>query len=61
MVDYASRPLKPHKKNYPTHDLELAAIVFALKFGDIICMERSVSSTLIIRVLSIFPHSESLT
>ncbi|KAG8482995.1 hypothetical protein CXB51_021864 [Gossypium anomalum] len=23
--------LKPHEKNYPTHDLELAAIVFALK------------------------------
>ncbi|XP_070668888.1 uncharacterized protein [Malus domestica] len=23
--------LKPHEKNYPTHDLELAAIIFALK------------------------------
>ena len=23
--------MKPHEKNYPTHDLELAAIVFALK------------------------------
>ena len=31
MVEYASRQLKPHEKNYPTHDLELAAIVFALK------------------------------
>ena len=31
MVAYASRKLKPHEKNYPTHDLELAAIVFALK------------------------------
>jgi len=30
-VAYASRQLKPHEKNYPTHDLELAAIVFALK------------------------------
>ncbi|KAA3487724.1 integrase [Gossypium australe] len=28
---YASRQLKPHERNYPTHDLELAAIVFALK------------------------------
>ena len=28
---YASRQLKSHEKNYPTHDLELAAIVFALK------------------------------
>ncbi|KAK5819228.1 hypothetical protein PVK06_024200 [Gossypium arboreum] len=31
VVPYASRQLKPHEKNYPTHDLELAAIVFALK------------------------------
>ncbi|XP_074376979.1 uncharacterized protein LOC141718495 [Apium graveolens] len=28
---YASRQLKPHEQKYPTHDLELAAIVFALK------------------------------
>ena len=28
---YASRQLKLHEKNYPTHDFELAAIVFALK------------------------------
>ncbi|KAA3480885.1 DNA/RNA polymerases superfamily protein [Gossypium australe] len=31
VVAYVSRQLKPHEKNYPTHDLELAAIVFALK------------------------------
>ena len=31
VVVYASRQLKPHEKNYPMHDLELAAIVFALK------------------------------
>ena len=31
VVAYALRQLKPHEKNYPTHDLELAAIVFALK------------------------------
>ena len=30
VVSYASRQLKPHERNYPTHDLELAAIVFAL-------------------------------
>ena len=30
-VVYASRQLKAHEKNYPTHDLELAVIVFALK------------------------------
>jgi hypothetical protein len=31
VVAYASRQLKPHEQNYPTHDLELAAIIFALK------------------------------
>jgi hypothetical protein len=30
-IAYASRLLKPHERNYPTHDLELAAIVHALK------------------------------
>jgi len=31
VVDYASRQLKPHELNYPTHDLELAVVIFALK------------------------------
>ena len=31
VVAYGSRQLKPHEKNYPTHDLELAAVIFALK------------------------------
>ena len=31
VITYASRQLKTHEKNYPTHDLELAAVVFALK------------------------------
>ncbi|KAG8478748.1 hypothetical protein CXB51_028645 [Gossypium anomalum] len=31
VVAYASRQLKLHKVNYPTHDLELEAVVFALK------------------------------
>nr|GEX08939.1 putative reverse transcriptase domain-containing protein [Tanacetum cinerariifolium] len=30
-IAYASRQLKPYEVNYPTHDLELAAVVFALK------------------------------
>ena len=30
VVAYASRQLKNHEQNYPTHDLELTAIVFAL-------------------------------
>ena len=31
VIAYASRQLKKHKTNYPTHDLELAVVVFALK------------------------------
>ena len=31
VVAYASRQVRTHKKNYPTHDLELATIIFALK------------------------------
>ena len=31
VVAYGSRQLKTHEQNYPTHDLELAAVVFALK------------------------------
>ncbi|KAK1650794.1 hypothetical protein QYE76_068599 [Lolium multiflorum] len=31
VVSYLSRQLKQHEQNYPTHDLELAAVVLALK------------------------------
>ena len=31
VVDYGSWKLKNHEHNYPTHDMELAVIVFALK------------------------------
>ncbi|GJX82332.1 putative reverse transcriptase domain-containing protein [Tanacetum coccineum] len=31
VITYASRQLKKHEKNYTTHDLELGAVVFALK------------------------------
>ena len=40
LVAYGSRQLKNHERNYPTHDMELVAIVFSLKiwrhylFGD---------------------------
>jgi hypothetical protein len=30
-IAYASRALRNHEQNYPTHDLELAAVVHALK------------------------------
>ena len=31
VIAYASRQLRPYEISYPTHDLELAAVVFALK------------------------------
>jgi len=31
VIAYASRQLKPHEVNSPVHDLELAAVVFALR------------------------------
>ncbi|GJT15858.1 putative reverse transcriptase domain-containing protein [Tanacetum coccineum] len=31
VIAYASRQLKPHEESYTTHDLELGAVVFALK------------------------------
>jgi hypothetical protein len=31
VVLYASHQLRKHEENYPTHDLELAAVVHALK------------------------------
>jgi hypothetical protein len=31
VIAYASRAVRPHEQNYPTHDLELAAVVHALK------------------------------
>jgi hypothetical protein len=30
-IAYASRQLKKHKKNHSTHDVELGAVIFALK------------------------------
>ena len=31
VIAYASHQLMPYEQNYPTHDLELAVVVFALK------------------------------
>lgn len=31
VIAYASKQMRPHETNYPTHDLELATVVLALK------------------------------
>ena len=53
VVAYAARQLRPHEGNYPTHDLELAAIVFALKiWRHYLYGVRGLKSLVIIRVSS---------
>ena len=31
VIAYGSRQLRPNEENYPTHDLELATVIYALK------------------------------
>ena len=31
VIAYAPRQVRPHEENYPVHDLELAAVIYALK------------------------------
>jgi hypothetical protein len=57
VVAYSSRHLKVHEKNYPTHDLELAAVVHALKTWRHYLYGRSVISTQITRVSSTYSPS----
>ena len=49
VIAYASRQLKKHEQNYPTHDLEMAAVVFALKVWRHYYTERLVRFILIIK------------
>jgi hypothetical protein len=44
VIAYASRALRPHEKNYPTHDLELAVVVHALKIGITLWEPAAISS-----------------
>ena len=61
MVAYASRQLKPYENNYPTHDLELAVIVFALKIWRHYLYGEKCFNYTDQKVLSICPRKESLT
>jgi hypothetical protein len=50
VVAYASRKLRMHEEHYPTHNMELAAIINALKIWRHYLMERDVNSIRTIRV-----------
>ena len=54
VITYTSRQLKKHEQNYPTHDLEMVAVIFTLKIWKHYHMVGHARSILIIRVLSIF-------
>jgi hypothetical protein len=51
VIAYASRQLRKHELNYPTHDLELAAVVHALKIS---LLEICLFKTHILRQISMY-------
>ena len=53
VIAYASRQLKYHEKNYRTHDLELAVVVFVLNLWRHYLCGCIVRSSQIIEVFSI--------
>ena len=59
VVAYGSRQLKTHEQNYPTHDLELAVVVFLLSCGGATYMGRNSKCIWIIRASSISSHKKT--
>ena len=59
-ISYGSRQLKIYEKNYPTHELELAAVVFSLKIWHHYCMVFTLMSSLITRAYNICSLRDSL-
>ncbi|GKB84985.1 putative nucleotidyltransferase, ribonuclease H [Tanacetum coccineum] len=47
VIAYASRQLKPHEENYTTHDLELGAVIFALKIWSTLSIRTKCTVSLI--------------
>ena len=54
VIAYASRQLKKHEQNFPTHNLELAALVFALRIWRHYLYGVPVGFLRIIRACSIY-------
>jgi len=61
VITYVSRQLKPHERNYPTHDLELAVVISHWRSGDIIFWETKCWSIPITKVLSTFSYIRNWT
>ncbi|GJZ18840.1 putative reverse transcriptase domain-containing protein [Tanacetum coccineum] len=72
VIAYTSRQLKKNEENYTTHDLELGAMVFALRLEDIICtaqrkanvvadaMSRKDKESIRVRALVVTVHNNLL-
>ena len=59
VIAYASRQLKKHEQNYPTHDLELVAAVFALRIWRHYLYGFHVEFLQITRACNIYSHRRS--
>ena len=55
-IAYAYRKLKPHEEQYATHDLELAAVMLALKLWRHYLVGKSSHLKQIIKACNIFLH-----
>jgi hypothetical protein len=56
VIAYASRALRPYRKNYPTYDLELTIVIHALKIWRPTLWASIATSIPIIRVSNIYSH-----
>ena len=61
VIAYASRQLKKYERNYPTHDLEIAAVVFTLKTWRHYLYGEKTKYSLITKVSSTYLRRSSLT
>ena len=59
VIAYASRQLKKHELNYPTHDLELATVVHTLKIWRHYLLGNKVHILWITRASNIFSFNSS--
>jgi hypothetical protein len=53
VISYSSRQLRRHEENYPTHDLELAAVVMALRTCQHYLLEKQIMWFISIRTTKV--------
>lgn len=60
VVAYASWQLKEYEQNYPTYEVELVVVVFALKLWSIICMARHAKFFINHKSFEVFIYSKGV-